>query len=86
MFHLQIKGKTDRKQGGYCRVMRPETGIDNNRKGSEIKGIFEDGLQRDLSMEENLLINNWVQHFNKEERATIINMMKELVNKHKRHD
>ncbi|WP_175991383.1 hypothetical protein [Bacillus sp. Marseille-Q1617] len=66
--------------------MRPEVGIDNHRKGSEIKEIFVDALQRDLTMEENLLINNWVQHFNKEERATIINMMKEMVNKHKRHD
>ncbi|NQD66875.1 hypothetical protein HP456_13235 [Bacillus haikouensis] len=66
--------------------MRTEAGIDNLRKGSEIKGIFEDGLQRDLSTEENLLLSNWVQHFTKEDRATIVNMMKELVNKHKRHD
>ncbi|MEG9298945.1 hypothetical protein V6B33_21035 [Mangrovibacillus sp. Mu-81] len=66
--------------------MRPEAGIENHRKGSEIKEIFEDGLQRELSTEENLLMNNWVQHFTSEERATIINMMKELVNKHKRHD
>ncbi|MGR3764623.1 hypothetical protein [Rossellomorea sp. NS-SX7] len=66
--------------------MRAESGIDHLKKGSEIKEIFEDALQRNLSTEENLLINHWVQHFNKEERATVINMMKELVNKHKRHD
>jgi GH35 family endo-1,4-beta-xylanase len=66
--------------------MKPEVGIDDHKKGSEIKEIFTDALHRDLSSDENLLINKWVQNFNHEERATIINMMKELVNKHKRHD
>ncbi|MBH9964706.1 hypothetical protein ACKA06_21240 [Rossellomorea oryzaecorticis] len=66
--------------------MRPEVGIEDHKRGSEIKKIFTDALQRDLSSDENLLINKWIQHFTHEERATIINMMKELVNKHKRHD
>ena len=52
----------------------------------EIKEIFENGLQRDLSSTENALISSWTQSFGRNDRATIINMMKELVNKHKRHD
>jgi hypothetical protein len=66
--------------------MRPEVGTHDHKRGSEIKEIFMDALQRDLSSDEDLLLNKWVQHFNQEERSTIINMMKELVNKHKRHD
>ncbi|WP_299737512.1 hypothetical protein [Rossellomorea sp. y25] len=52
----------------------------------EIKEVFVDGLQRDLSPEEDMLISGWTQTFNKSERATIINLLKELLNKHKRHD
>jgi hypothetical protein len=52
----------------------------------EIKEVFVDGLQRDLSPEEEVLISGWTQTFNKSERATIINLLKELLNKHKRHD
>ncbi|MCA1054434.1 hypothetical protein LCM10_05505 [Rossellomorea aquimaris] len=64
--------------------MRPI--VDHDQKGNEIKDIFENALHRDLSEEEDHLITNWVQGFNREERATIINMMKELINQHKRHD
>ncbi|KAA0562525.1 hypothetical protein F0342_15240 [Bacillus sp. CH30_1T] len=52
----------------------------------EIKEVFVDGLQRDLSPKEEGLITGWTQTFNKSERATIINMLKELLNKHKKHD
>lgn len=52
----------------------------------EIKEIFVDGLQRDLSTEEETLISGWTRSFDKGERATIINLLKELLNKHKRHD
>ncbi|MCA1058547.1 hypothetical protein LCL96_06350 [Rossellomorea aquimaris] len=52
----------------------------------EINEIFVDGLQRDLSPEEEKLISGWTQSFDKSERATIINLLKELLNKHKRHD
>ncbi|WRP04852.1 hypothetical protein U9J35_13095 [Rossellomorea aquimaris] len=52
----------------------------------EITEVFVDGLQRDLSPEEERLISGWTQTFNKNERATIINLLKELLNKHKRHD
>ncbi|RBP01143.1 hypothetical protein [Rossellomorea aquimaris] len=52
----------------------------------EITEVFIDGLQRDLSPEEERLISGWTQTFNKDERATIINLLKELLNKHKRHD
>jgi hypothetical protein len=60
--------------------------IEPNFAKDEIKEIFEDGLQRDLSIQEETLISGWTQTFDKSERATIINMMKELLNKHKRHD
>lgn len=52
----------------------------------EIKEVFLDGLQRDFSREEEVLISRLTQSFNKSERATIINLLKELLNKHKRHD
>ncbi|WP_064093204.1 hypothetical protein [Rossellomorea aquimaris] len=65
--------------------MNNETLNQQNPK-NEIKEIFENGLQRDLSSTENALITSWTHSFGRNDRATIINMMKELVNKHKRHD
>ncbi|TMU86941.1 hypothetical protein FGG79_02020 [Bacillus sp. BHET2] len=65
--------------------MKHESVNPTNAK-DEIKEIFVDGLQRDLSPEEEPLISGWTQSFNKSERATIINLLKELLNKHKRHD
>lgn len=65
--------------------MRHET-VNPKEAKDEIKEIFVDGLQRDLSPEEGKLISGWTQTFDKSERATIINMLKELLNKHKRHD
>jgi hypothetical protein len=53
---------------------------------TEIHEILTDGLQRDLKPDENKLITEWTATFKHEERATIINMLKELLNKHKRHD
>ena len=65
--------------------MRHES-VDPKYAKDEIKEIFVDGLQRDLSPEEDTLISGWIRTFDKSERATIINLMKELLNKHKRHD
>lgn len=53
---------------------------------TEIHEILTDGLQRELKPDEDKLITEWTATFNHEERATIINMLKELLNKHKRHD
>ncbi|WP_456272096.1 hypothetical protein [Bacillus sp. AK031] len=53
---------------------------------TEIHEILTDGLQRELKPDEDKLITEWTATFNQEERATIINMLKELLNKHKRHD
>ncbi|BCB04308.1 hypothetical protein [Bacillus sp. KH172YL63] len=52
----------------------------------EIKEIFVDGLQRDLTPEEETLISGWTESLDKSGRSTIINLLKELLNKHKRHD
>ncbi|EDL65210.1 hypothetical protein [Bacillus sp. SG-1] len=59
-----------------------------NRKETlnEIHEVLTDGLQRELHPDENKLITEWTATFDHEERATIINMLKELLNKHKRHD
>jgi hypothetical protein len=84
MFELHDLGKIrKKKQGG--KTMRHET-INPKNGTDEIKEIFVDGLQRDLSTEEESLLSGWTRTFDKTERATIINMMKELLNKHKRHD
>ncbi|MGM0845555.1 MAG: hypothetical protein ACQEUT_11300 [Bacillota bacterium] len=61
-------------------------GGNRNDSLNEIHEIFVDGLQRELHPDENKLVAEWTATFNQEERGTIINMLKELLNKHKRHD
>ncbi|MEW4222762.1 hypothetical protein [Rossellomorea marisflavi] len=65
--------------------MKPETIIPKDA-GDEIMEVLVDGLQRDLKEDERELVDRWTSSFDKPERATIINMLKELLNKHKRHD
>lgn len=52
----------------------------------EIYSILEGGPQRELHKSEYKLVSEWVSGYNLEERATILNMLKELTNKHIRID
>jgi hypothetical protein len=52
----------------------------------EIYSILEGGLQREMHQKEYKLVSEWVSGFNQEDRATILNMLKELTNKHIRID
>ncbi|WP_370222292.1 hypothetical protein [Cytobacillus sp.] len=52
----------------------------------EIYSILEGGLQREMHKGEHKLVSEWVSGFNLEERAAILNMLKELTNKHIRID
>ncbi|MBN8199240.1 hypothetical protein [Bacillus sp. NTK034] len=52
----------------------------------EIYSILEGGLQREMHKGEYKLVSEWVSGFNLEERAAILNMLKELTNKHIRID
>ncbi|KAF0824898.1 hypothetical protein V7200_11090 [Cytobacillus firmus] len=52
----------------------------------KIYSILEGGLQREMHKGEYKLVSEWVSGFNLEERATILNMLKELTNKHIRID
>jgi hypothetical protein len=52
----------------------------------EIYELLESGLQRELNPKEHSIITKWVASFDKEDRITVLNMFKELLNKHKRID
>jgi hypothetical protein len=52
----------------------------------EIHGLLESGLQRELNPKENSIVSKWIASFDKEDRITVLNMFKELLNKHKRID
>ncbi len=52
----------------------------------EIYTILEDALRRELTVDERGIVVRWITGFNREQRGTIINMFKELVNKHSRID
>lgn len=58
--------------------------IDPNGTHEELESIISGALQRDLTPIEQEIINTIV-HMEDEKRIAFLEMMKELINKHRRH-
>jgi hypothetical protein len=77
--------KQHKRKWEVCKMDELKT-QDRENTMNEIYSILEGGLQREMHQSEYKLVSEWVSGFNLEERAVILNMLKELTNKHIRID